>query len=92
MKLNQTELGKRVGVDRLSISNYENGKRQPTVEIFAALAKALHCSMSYLGGEFDYENTLDNDSAAALRAFDNGDVQTAMEIVRKRGRKKRNNG
>lgn len=92
MKINQTKLAQMAGVERLTISNYENQKSQPTIEILAALAKALKTSVSFLSGEIDYEGPLDNELVSAMRFFEEGNIESAMEIMRKRARKKRNNG
>lgn len=51
-KLNwtQEELGRRIGVKKETISNYENNIKSPSLERLKRLAKALHISVDYLLG------------------------------------------
>ena len=46
--LTQEELAKKVGVMRLSISNYETGTRFPRKPILDKLAEALECNIADL--------------------------------------------
>ena len=48
--LNQTELGKIVGVSRSAIANYEAGEREPYFEIEEALADFFNVPIDYLRG------------------------------------------
>ena len=50
MKLSQKEVANAVGVNPSVISNYENGKRTPSVEVLMSLASLYHCSVDYLLG------------------------------------------
>lgn len=47
------ELGAIVGITEGAVSNYENGKRQPDLDMLIKLADALGCSTDYLLGRVD---------------------------------------
>lgn len=53
LRLSQTELGRRIGVTKQTISNYETGAREPDFEMVDKLADALNTSFSYLVGGTD---------------------------------------
>ncbi|WP_438769099.1 helix-turn-helix domain-containing protein [Brevibacillus sp. JB24b] len=46
--LYQSHLAERVGVDRVSISNYETGRAMPPWDIIIALAEVFNCTTDYL--------------------------------------------
>ncbi|WPS88544.1 helix-turn-helix transcriptional regulator [Brevibacillus halotolerans] len=46
--LYQSHLAERVGVDRVSISNYETGRAVPPWDIIVALAEVFNCTTDYL--------------------------------------------
>lgn len=46
--ISQEELAVKVGISRISMSNYERGERIPPVDVFLRIAKALHISMDEL--------------------------------------------
>lgn len=46
--LTQKELGRLIGVAEATISNYENGKREPKLDKLVALADALNVSLDEL--------------------------------------------
>ena len=48
--MSQAELGNQVGFADNTISNYEKGLREPTLEVWERLASALHVSPAYLVG------------------------------------------
>lgn len=43
--ISQEELAVKVGISRISMSNYERGERIPPVDVFLRIAQALHVSM-----------------------------------------------
>lgn len=43
--LNQTELANLIGLDRSAISNFENGKREPTYSMILKLAEVLNVDL-----------------------------------------------
>ena len=51
--MSQAELGNQVGFADNTISNYEKGLREPTLEAWECLASALHVSPAYLVGWSD---------------------------------------
>lgn len=53
-RMNQEQLANALGVDRTTISNYENGKRQPTFEMVCEIARYFEVSTEYFvdGSEF----------------------------------------
>lgn len=46
----QMQLGKRLGISHSTISNFETGRRVPTLATFVQLAQALDVSTDYLLG------------------------------------------
>lgn len=56
--LTQDQLGKLIGVSKVSISNYENGIQKPTIENLVLLSKVLDCTINYLLG-LEYNNLVD---------------------------------
>lgn len=57
-KLTQQELADRVGVNRVTYTNWENGKREPELDKVIELATELHSSLDYLLGK-EENNVLD---------------------------------
>lgn len=49
----QQDVADRVGLTKVTISQYENGKRKPSFEMIEALAAAFHVDMNYLLGFTD---------------------------------------
>ena len=56
--LNQEELGKRIGVSKQSISNWENGNIVPSIDLLVSLAEFFSVSTDYLLGRTE-RKTLD---------------------------------
>ncbi len=48
--LKQAELANLIGVDRTSLSSYENGKRIPDIFMLCKIADIFHVSLDYLAG------------------------------------------
>ncbi len=48
--LSQSDLGKLLGVSKVSISGYENGLRVPSMEIFLLILKVFNISADYILG------------------------------------------
>lgn len=71
-KLNQNELGERVGVAQATVQRWETGKREPSFTDLEKLAKALKVTVSDL---FSDRNPLDVPTAKQLESM----VQTAMQ-------------
>jgi transcriptional regulator with XRE-family HTH domain len=49
----QQEVADRAGLNKMTISQYENGKRKPSFEVIEALAETFHVDMNYLLGYTD---------------------------------------
>lgn len=61
-KLTQGELAEKLGVSRLMINQYENGKSKPSRHTLVKMAEFFNCSLDYLWGD-NYEterNILDD--------------------------------
>lgn len=69
--LNQTELAKRAGLQAPSISQYENGIRNPSYEALMKLANALNTTSDYLvsGTVTDQPTSLDQKSKLLIKLF-----------------------
>lgn len=52
--MSQVALGKELGVVGKQISNYENGKTQPPIEVLFKLCETFDCELGYLLGESNY--------------------------------------
>lgn len=52
--LTQAELGRRVGVGKSAISQYENGLRAPDAAVLIRLAESLHTSTDQLLGRTEF--------------------------------------
>lgn len=48
--ISQDELGKRIGMARSSVANYENGQNFPSTDILLKLSEVFNCSTDYLLG------------------------------------------
>lgn len=46
--ISQTKLSEKVGISKVSLANYINGKCLPNLEIAARLSEQLNCSIDYL--------------------------------------------
>lgn len=60
-KMNQTELGKKIGVGRTTITAYECGDCVPPYEKLQAMAKVFGVSVKYLTGEVNSKNEVIDD-------------------------------
>ena len=56
--MNQVEFGKKLNVTKQSISNWENGNIQPSIDMLIKISKTFSVSADYLLG-LDFERTLD---------------------------------
>lgn len=66
--LSQVELAKRTGISRSRINNYENGIREPDLEIMEAFADYFNVNMDTLTGRIEAKNptTANGDGNDAL--------------------------
>lgn len=49
----QQDVADRTGLNKMTISQYENGKRRPSFEVIETLASIFHVDMNYLMGFTD---------------------------------------
>lgn len=76
------QLGQLVGVAESTISQYENGKRQPDNETLLKIAEELNTSVSYLLGETKKIPVLDDRVIEALTDLrDNSDTRALLEVL-----------
>ena len=54
--IKQGQFADKIGIVRQSMSNYENGKHCPDVEVLKRMAKCLGCSVDYLLGLTEHKN------------------------------------
>lgn len=54
--MNKAELGRRLGIDRSTVTLYEQNKRKPSLEILNKLAQVFNCSVDDIvsGGDPRY--------------------------------------
>ena len=55
--LSQKELGKKVNAAQNTVCNWENGNRTPDYESLKILANIFNCSVEYIMGEKNIDNT-----------------------------------
>ena len=53
-KMTQAQLGDKLGVTGKQVSNYENGKLPPPVDVLFKLCEVFNCELGYLLGEASY--------------------------------------
>ena len=62
----QQEVADRAGLNKMTISQYENGKRKPSFEVIEALAEIFHVDMNYLLGYTEARTRRSSPSRARL--------------------------
>lgn len=62
--VNQVEFGKRLGVSKQCISNWENGNIQPSIDMLIRISKSFSVSADYLLGLSDI-STLNTNGLSA---------------------------
>ena len=66
----QQEVADRAGLNKMTISQYENGKRKPSFEVIEALAVILNVDLIYLMGFTDQiEKPAGDETAPAANKF-----------------------
>ncbi|MBQ7131613.1 MAG: helix-turn-helix transcriptional regulator [Oscillospiraceae bacterium] len=66
--LNQVEFGKQLNVTKQSVSNWENGNIQPSIDMLVKIAKSYQVSTDYLLG-LDDRKTLDITGLSSQQVF-----------------------
>lgn len=58
--LTQVELAKKIGVNTVTLSRYENGERNPKIDKLEKMAEIFTASISYITGESDSRLAINN--------------------------------
>ncbi len=74
----QTELGKYLGVSKVSVSGYEKGTRVPSMEILLMIIKLFDVSADYMLGR-DLNLVMEDDGVQPLN-ISNKDVEIIKEM------------
>lgn len=83
----QDDLAELLGIGALQINRYENEKTEPSGEVVARLAKALHISSDYLLGLTDdptplaLSGGLSTKERAVLAALRRGESMRAIKVI-----------
>lgn len=75
LNLTKRELAQRINITELTLSRYENGERDPRVDVLGRLSKVLQVSTDYLMGFTDIRN-YDTDTG---KSKDEKDIQCILE-------------
>ena len=59
--LRQEDLAKKINVTRNTVTAYESGRREPSLEKIKKISEILDCSVDYLIGASDVKNKADSD-------------------------------
>lgn len=86
--LNQTELGRLIGVEQQQVGRWENDKNQPSFLIVTTIAKVLDVSTDFLAGLTDeYTGTVSSNEELtpierrALLYWRHGDIVGAIKAI-----------
>lgn len=86
--LNQTELGKLIGVEQQQINRWESEKNMPNIDAVSALARKLNVSADFLlglaetlTGHIEYEDDLKPSERRALTYWRLGDKFSAIKAI-----------
>ncbi|MGN0114714.1 MAG: helix-turn-helix domain-containing protein [Acutalibacteraceae bacterium] len=78
LKLNQVEFGQSLSVTKQSVSNWENGNIQPSIDMLIKIATEYSVSTDYLLG-LDERRTLD---VTGLTALQIGHLQSLIDDLK----------
>ena len=81
-KMSQVELGKRLGVSKQSICNWENDNAQPSIEMLMRLATVFDVSTDYLLGAEERESL----DVSDLSVDEIAHIRQLIEDLRQRSR------
>ncbi len=76
--LSQDDLGKLIGVSKVSVSGYEKGTRVPSMEIFLKLLKVFEISADYILGR-ELNVVCESDDNIKLQ-LSSSDIQIIREL------------
>ena len=72
--LNQVELGKKLGVSKQSVSNWENDNIQPSIEMLVKISRTFNVSTDFLLGE-------DNHTYLEVTNLTKTQIQHVQQII-----------
>ena len=83
--IKQQDLAKALNITKQSVSNWENGKRLPNIEILILLADFYNCSLDYLVGRELKEDNLKtiNNLISELGSSYYDEVISILNILKK---------
>ena len=81
--MSQSDLGKLLGVSKVSVSGYENGTRVPSIEILLSILDVFQTSADYLLGRELNAVCEDDDSVSVILSL--SDVEIIRELRGKPG-------
>ena len=83
--IKQQDLAKALNITKQSVSNWENGKRLPNIEILILLADFYNCSLDYLVGRELKEDNLKtiNNLISELGSSSYDEVISILNILKK---------
>ena len=77
----QTQLGKKIGAARNTVSGYETEDRQLTPALICALCDIFGCTADYLLGRSDAQlPAVTSEQAAILRAYDSLPIEIRQAV------------
>lgn len=77
-KMSQEELGKLLGVSKVSVSGYESGKRVPCVDVFIKILDVFGVQSDYLLGR-EVDAVCEDDESVAI-SLSTEDIEIIREI------------
>lgn len=77
-KISQQELGNILGVTKVSVSCYENGKRVPSLDTLIKIAKYFNTSLDYLVGR--EKKIYNEESNKYVGAISEQDIELIYEL------------
>lgn len=77
--LTQGELSKRIGINRVTLSNLESGTRYPTLDHLQRLSKFFDCSFDYILGNTNERK----EKVQVVEITNNGITKLQMEFLKK---------
>ena len=85
-KLKQCDIAKELNVSQTCYANYENGKREPSIDTLCKLADIYHVSLDYLVGrefanEIGYLSDEQKNVVLAMKQLNNSQLNEVLGII-----------
>lgn len=80
-KLTQQELADRLNVNRVTYTNWENGKREPELDKVVEIATELNCTVDYLLGLSDINPFQVLQESEKLRNMNKDEITKLQEML-----------